>query len=667
MISASCVTVLVAACREWACFSWSALLVKGGKDRSHMNEQGCRKDDTGGEEEHFPRWALQWIEDERTRWRSSHMGGNRDVLRYQARTCWNAERMARELNVAVEQILLWQRTRGPVNCPLPRVLEVPEEIGPLWLASWAQLWIGRWRQEQAAAAKVGIVRARQKRPRNSRPQVVAGKDLMAPGEVADLTQLPLRLVREWAERGSPCPPLDISQEKAPGHGYWYRSTIGPWLCGWFAAQAAKREKRVATQAAPVCLSPMHSARGGTGKATVDLYERIKQDFAGLGEDTVPTDLARLADAYPRMLAHAGHLGELPVWLVDAADCLISAGFWHAFNIGTSDMPSGGPAAVFAQGLRGVWHIRSNMLATAYAEFSEAMRFPLLPAPARDLLRLQRGRALCLMANWRTAFYEYQILAREKGPYACQARCSLAEFYRAAGRFREAVDIMPGADEMRGIGLNRAAVLSTVFRENALFTEGVALACAGMREAEVWGSEGGVAEIESNLAWSLCWVRPKEAIVCARHVLEVSSRLGNEIDVQRAYVALAIAQVGNAPVETVQSSLLAAEDLARSKGDRTGELLAVWGCLWFAAVKEDKEEFVRKFAQLEDLSFAVSAYQYFLDIARAWAWSPGYSKEGKRHAARWQWLDSAEDALRRWRCVLDRRKALARAGGVLEQG
>lgn len=127
----------------------------------------------------------------------------------------------------------------------------------------------------------------------------------------------------------------------------------------------------------------------------ETYEQIKNDFAQLGDTATRTDLAALADDYPKLLAYASQFEELPLWLVNAADRLTLAGFWNAFDINTNNIPGNTASAVFARSACGLWTYRNGTLEDAHARLAKAARNPLLPQNARDFFALHNARIMQL--------------------------------------------------------------------------------------------------------------------------------------------------------------------------------------------------------------------------------------------------------------------------------
>jgi len=387
-----------------------------------------------------------------------------------------------------------------------------------------------------------------------------------------------------------------------------------------------------------------------------LWDETQQNFERLGDTATHTDLANLAGDYPQLLAHATQLDQLPAWLIKTADRLALAGFWNAFNITEDAITGNTPAATFARGAHGLWLHRNDTLENAQAHFITAARSSLLPRNARDLLTLHNARVLRLSAGWDIAQSEFATIATQEGSLSVQVRFWNAVSNLAKNKFRTGLDMLPTPDELPDITGDYWINIGWTHMECAQLDKAIAAQKKTLQQAHSIGSIVAEGEALSYLAWSEAWTDSDAAKTHARKAICLTQQTGNLIDEQKACVALAIASAGTVPNEELHAILQKAQDLAYRTGSRRGTLYVHFARAWQAAIKNDDQALNRSIAEIDSLSTLTKSSQNWVDIARAWL--PGQTRETTELAARWEWLDSPEDTMRRWRQLLDNRKALA---------
>jgi len=491
--------------------------------------------------------------------------------------------------------------------------------------------------------------------------ILPDTNLVSLPEIARTTGIPIPTLRDWAVHGIFCPPLDVSPPTVPGYGYWHRDTIIPWL-----AKHDTHNKNTRPQNKP----PAHKSREDTevpsshrttirqGEETNmgKLWNETQQNFERLGDTATHTDLANLAGDYPQLLAHATQLDRLPDWLIKTADRLALAGFWNAFNITEDAITGNTSAATFARGARGLWLYRNGTLEDAGACLATAARSRLLPQNARDLFTLRNAAVLRLTGGYDIALHTFNTLTGREGSLGIQARYWTACTHLAQGNYHAGLDTLPTPDELPDItgdywidmGWARGECAQT---DKAIHAQKKAVEYARSTRSIV--AEG---KTLSYLARAEAWTNPDAAKTHAQEAIRLTQQTGNLIDQQNALVALAIATAGTGTDEEFCTTLQEAQDLAYRTGNRRSTLRASFACAWHAAIKNDDQALNRSIAEIESLSTLTKSRQHWADIARAWL--PGQTRETTQLAARWQWLDSPEDTMRRWRQLLDNRKALA---------
>ena len=387
-----------------------------------------------------------------------------------------------------------------------------------------------------------------------------------------------------------------------------------------------------------------------------LWDETQENFERLDDTATHTDLADLAGDYPLLLAHAAQLDQVPHWLVHTADRLALAGFWNAFNIDTNTITRNTPGAAFARGAHGLWLHRNDTLENAQARLTTAARSPLLPQNARDLFALHNACVLRLTAGWDIAQSEFASIATQEGSLGVQVLFWNALSHLARTECRTGLDMLPTPDELPGITGGYWSNVTWVHAECAQINKAIEAQKKTLQYARSNGSTISEGEALSYLAYVEAWSDPKAAKTHAQEAIRLTRQTGNLFYQQDALIALAIATAGTVPDEECHTTLQEAKNLACQTGNRQGLLRVSFAQAWHAAIKNDHEALDRSITEIEDLSLLTKSREHWADIARAWL--PGQTRENTQLAARWEWLDSPEDTMRRWRELLDNRKTLA---------
>jgi len=486
--------------------------------------------------------------------------------------------------------------------------------------------------------------------------ILPDTNLVSLPEIARTTGIPIPTLRDWAVHGIFCPPLDVSPLTAPGYGYWHRDTIIHWL-----AKHDTRNKNTDLQNkhpedTDVPSSHRTTIRQGEETNMGKLWDETQKNFERLGDTATHTDLANLAGDYPQLLAHATELDRLPDWLIKTADRLALAGFWNAFDITPDSITGNTPAATFARGAHGLWLHRNDTLENAQAHFTTAARSSLLPRNARDFFALHNAATLRLTAGWDIAQNEFATIATQENSLDMQVRFWNALSNLAQNKFRTGLDMLPTPDELPDISRRYWINIGWTHTKCAQVDKAIAAQEKTLQHARSIGSILAEGQALANLARAEAWTNPDAAKTHAQEAIRLTQQTGNLIDQQDALVALAIATAGIGTDEEFHATLQKVQDLARQTGNRRSTLYVHLARAWQAAIKNDDQALNRSIAEIDCLSTLTKSRQNWTDIARAWL--PGQTRENAELAARWEWLDSPEDTMRRWRQLLDNRKTLA---------
>ena len=480
-------------------------------------------------------------------------------------------------------------------------------------------------------------------------------------EIARTTGIPIPTLRDWAVHGIFCPPLDVSPPTAPGYGYWHRDTIIPWLAKHDTHNKNtdlqdKHPAHKSREDTEVPSSHRTTIRQGEETNMGKLWDETQRNFERLGDTATHTDLANLAGDYPLLLAHATQLDQVPHWLVHTADRLALAGFWNAFNITEDAITGNTPGAAFARGAHGLWLHRNDTLENAQAHLAIAARNPLLPQNARDFLALHNARVLQLFAGSDIALPAFKNLATQKASIGIQAQFWIANAVLLHADSKKCLETMPTPDGLPDIAGDYWLNVGGVYSQCAQTDKAIAARMKTVAHARNICSPMAEGEALSYLARAEAWAHPEAAKTHAEEALRLTRKTGNLIDEQRAYLALAIAAAGTDPDEEIQATLQKAESLAYETGNKTRPLSCLVAHTWHAAVTNNNEALERCIEEMNRLVASLNSGRHWADIARAWL--PGQTREHAQLAARWEWLDGPDNTMRRWRELLDNRKALA---------
>lgn len=258
------------------------------------------------------------------------------------------------------------------------------------------------------------------------------------------------------------------------------------------------------------------------------------------------DRARVAACFGQAARLVLRYGHLPGWILDAAQFLADVGSWQALNVRPTD--NGEPSAAglsLLSGMRGILLRRSGSLDESVTQFDTALSSTGLDDRVRDLLTLHRTHSVRNSGQYRQAQRAYEQLVADGGPYADRAKLQLADIWLLRGEFSQALrelSDLPDEPDLLGESLR---IKGHVSRFNCALDEAELI----YRWTLDLGKEIGSAALEgkalTNLAETLCWSRPQEAHRLASEAIEFNGAIGNQLEVLKAYAAMAVAAGGQA--------------------------------------------------------------------------------------------------------------------------
>lgn len=395
------------------------------------------------------------------------------------------------------------------------------------------------------------------------------------------------------------------------------------------------------------------------KKTQDAPEtigKLARDFTAKLSELEQTNLEDLAQSFSHLCSDGARFDIAADRFLDFADRLAQAGMFSAFEFDEETLNSKTSIAALAQGLRGVRATRCGPIENAVADLSDAIRSPLLSPEARSFFRLHKTMTEEELGLTEFAKINYEILAAEDTLYAKQAcywRSYLA--YGSEGRFREVLQTLCMIPASTGscLDIRKFLLQGDVYRVNARFDEAEKAYTQALHYAKQSEARGLEGRALTQLAETLCWIRPQAGRHIAHKAIERTRQDGNKIDEFRAHTALAIANTGTKPALVVEQSLQTAERLCKASGTRTGQGRLLTGLVFHAAHTKDRKMLTANLAQSERMANALGDTDFWGDIFRTWADTTRGSISSSQ--AEPQWLDSREHTMQRWRQVLHTRQ------------
>jgi hypothetical protein len=160
-----------------------------------------------------------------------------------------------------------------------------------------------------------------------------------------------------------------------------------------------------------------------------------------------------------------------------------------------------------------------------------------------------------------------------------------------------------------------------------------------------GVEG---EALTNLAETLCWIRPSAATDWAHQALTYNESIGNKVELVKAYVALAVSTVTPTAARDVPGQVLdTATTLAKAIGFQGGVVFAKVAEAFADAAHGELTRLPSHRQEINFITNQLGGNRFWLDVVDAWM-----GTTGETHA---NWLEGLEAARQRWGDVLARRQ------------
>jgi len=486
---------------------------------------------------------------------------------------------------------------------------------------------------------------------------LVGFGLVGLGGLARRTGCDLTTLRQWYWEGCPVPlphpdmsatNLDTGIEEP----YWFLDGhIRKWLERMNTKKPADGRGRVGKERAP------HDRRGSLmGK----IYDRLRRDFdatlTAMSTEASPKDLA---EDFPRVMSLAASLDTPIEKIVPFADKLAQARLWSGLEVDRETLESSTAAGVFARGIRGVRLTRTGAIETAASDLAEVLRSPLLPAGslARDFFRFQKAYANIDNGLCSVAAMELDALVAEDGLCGGQARYWRAHLTATVeNRFSDA---LVASDSVGGgifLDIRRQILCGDVYQMNACLADAETAYTRALDLARQAGAEGLEGRALMHLAETLAWVRPEEGRRVAFDAIEKARKQTDKVDEFRSWLALAVADAGIQPVETVREHIRKAAELDRLMGGQIGQVRVGAAEAFVAAVMSDSDVLQQARQTVASVTGMLGSKQFQNDVLTVWSGTS--SVEQSRHSRETQWLDGPDEALHRWREVVTARQGAA---------
>jgi tetratricopeptide (TPR) repeat protein len=343
------------------------------------------------------------------------------------------------------------------------------------------------------------------------------------------------------------------------------------------------------------------------------------------------------------------LEEIPAWLMEAASDVAELGLWAALE------PEAAGAGVVGSrvsslrlGLRDVRLRRQGALADSLAALSVGLQGESLPGRADDFLALHRANALRTLGRYRDAAAVYEQLALAGAGNSGRERYWAADRAYLDGSFQAALESLSEVESGGHLRGDALLLAGHVHRVNALFGSALAAYRRALELARQTGSPSMEARALTGVAQTLSWTHPKRALKWTRRALISNRVLGNQVEVVKAHLGLAVAATGAQAWEEAGTEIEAARALAEAVGYQGGLVTADIAEAFQALVAGRTSAAGRLYRQVEEATTRLGGKAFWLDVLDAWM--------GASAGRRATWLGGPQAASTRWTRVLQRRQA-----------
>jgi tetratricopeptide (TPR) repeat protein len=373
--------------------------------------------------------------------------------------------------------------------------------------------------------------------------------------------------------------------------------------------------------------------------------RSRRPMAGQEVDVAP--LIELSAVGRQAIEVGRELDEMPAWLLEAASDVAQLGLWAALEPDASGSSEVGPRVeALRTGLRDVGLGRQAVLADSLAALSVVLEGENFPGQAEDFLALHRANALRTLGRYRDAAALYEQLGRSGSAYGSRKGFWAADQDYLGGRFEAALESLEAVPDKQ-LRSESLRLRGHVYRVNALFGR----ALRSYRQAHELARQGNSPAMEAraltNVAETLSWTQPRLARSSGRRALISNRVMGNQVEVVKAHLALAVSASGQNAWEEARVELEAGRAVAEAIGYQGGLITAALAEAFQAHLDSRPAAIDRMYRQIEEATARLGGKAFWLDVLDAWL--------GRQPAPRAAWLGGAEAAASRWRRVLERRR------------
>ena len=333
------------------------------------------------------------------------------------------------------------------------------------------------------------------------------------------------------------------------------------------------------------------------------------------------------------------------WIFDHAQYLADAGSWDVLRVReAANVPPSSPGAWLVHGLRGIALRRGGSLEASVESFDRALAHPEPDEHARGVLRLHRTHSLRNSGRYEEARLAYAQMASEGGPPAVRANLQLADLNLLRGEFSAAVSALGKLphDDPHVVG-DAWRIRGHVHRVNCELDEAELVYRRVLDLGRATRSPALEGKALTNLAETLCWNDPEAGLRYAREAIDFNDAIGNQLEVLKAFAALAVAATGTESDNAVREAIRLA-GLCRY---RAGTVFAQAARLFHQARTHDDEAARHTFGRIRDLTEELGVYAFWDEIGGWWLASG--------LPVRADWSGSAEQARQRWLEVLRKRE------------
>jgi tetratricopeptide (TPR) repeat protein len=361
------------------------------------------------------------------------------------------------------------------------------------------------------------------------------------------------------------------------------------------------------------------------------------------------DSAKVGACFTQAVRLSNLYQSIPSWVLEAAQFLADTGSWRSLDVRLSASAEQSPATTaLVQGLRGISLRRDGSLEESIAQFGVALSSPTLQSQSRDLLRLHRAHSIRNSGEYDRARREYEEILEETGPYATRAALQLADIYLLRGQFLPALQALESIPEDNPDILGESLrVRGHVYRANGNFDNAELTYRRVLELAKQIQSPALEGKALTNLAETLCWMKPTEGQEFADRAIAFNSAIGNQLEVLKANVARAVSSERDKSEEYISAALTLADKCKY----RAGSIFALAARVFHEIIPAQRPN-TSDSSSILIIANSINAYHYWYDIVTWWLNDSPSTVKSYPTA---DWLGDEELAKRRWLTVLSSRR------------